>query len=372
MSLLSFLETKFRFYYKALEKFSRIPKKVRFFLLPFIWPGIAAILNVISRNSRKVVPYDTEHTKVIFLRSEVLSTKIVGMDLTSALLSWIQDSLGLRISAEINSSQDLKYDYKNSILVIDYEWIFTIHEKPFMFLKIVRLGIKSRRLGMPVWIFLGDTFAVRYLPATCFLVALCGGSIILQPNTAQEGEAFGLVFPVGPYLWTMSERNTKAFFSSVEIVDRPKVALLARTGEMRRIEFMKNLEKRFDENGWGVIGSDGKLSWDEYVSQVKNVRVLVTTNWMHKIHVRGTKRTRERISKTTTTHRVWEGFASGAMVMTQRTSVLDFFGFVPGKHYFELWSEDDLNKSLVLPCDEEINQIANSGQELFLTLVKAV
>jgi hypothetical protein len=365
----SFLESEFRFFYKNLTKFRRIPSKVRFILIPYIWPGIAAILNVVSSHSRKVAPYDKEHTKVVVLRSKLRASEIPGQDLTSSMRAWIKDTLNLRICAEVNSSQDFQHDHVNSILAIDYLWIFAVHEKPFMFLKIVRLGIRARRLGMPVWIFLGDTFAVRYLPATCFLVAFCGGSIILQPNTPSEAEAFGLIFPSGPYLWTINKGNIESFSSSIEIINRPKVVLLARSGEPRRINYMNTLENKLRKIGWEISSSDGELTWEQYVNQSKNVKATATTNWMHGIHIRGTKKTREKISKTTTTHRVWEGFASGSMVMAQRTQVLDHFGFLPGTHYFELWSEEELDGEISFPSDMDIEAIAAAGQKLFFKLV---
>jgi hypothetical protein len=99
------------------------------------------------------------------------------------------------------------------------------------------------------------------------------------------------------------------------------------------------------------------------------VSAIATTNWMHEIHVRGSKKTMERIAKSTTTHRVWEGFASGSMVMTHRTKVLDYFGFLPGIHYFELWSEEDVRNQIVMMDKTEISSIASSGQKLFLELL---
>ena len=364
------MEIKLRYFLVFLAKFRRVPKRIRFIALPYLWPAIARALQIISHSSRMVNPESHEFEEAVFLRSENLNQKMIGLDLTSAARSWVEQDLNLRILSEIKTSGDLKPQFRNKILIIDFDWIFTIHEKPFMFFKIFKLGIKVRRLGMPVWIFLGDTFAVRYLPATCFLVAFCGGSIILQPNTPPEAEVFGIIFPSGPFLWTMSKRNIESFSSGIEIMDRPKVILLARTGELRRINFMNKLEYRLREIGWDISSSDGKLTWEQYANQSKNVKAIATTNWMHKIHIRGTKKTREKISKTTTTHRVWEGFASGSMVMAQRTEVLDYFGFLPGTHYFELWPEEELNEEISFLSDEEINSIAVAGQKLFLALVK--
>jgi hypothetical protein len=356
---------------KFFAKLGRIPRRVRFIVLPYIWPAISIVLKRISKSAKKVEPYNDAFKEAIFLRSEYLNEKMIGIDLTSAARSWIKDVLGLQLVEEIASSADLKNDFRRKVLIIDFDWIFSIHEKPFMFFKIIKLAIKARSLNMPVWVFLGDTFAVRYLPATCFLVAFCGGSIILQPNTPAEAEAFGIIFPTGPFLWSMSDKNCKAFFSDIEVVDRPKVVLLAGTGESRRINYMNELSQKLNSIGWDTTFSNGKLSWNQYVDLSKNVSAIATTNWMHKVHIRGTRKSRNRIAKTTTTHRVWEGFASGSLVMTQRTAVLDFFGFLPGKHYFELWSENDIRNQIIFMDKSEIALIANSGQNLFLDLVKS-
>jgi hypothetical protein len=339
-------------------------------VLPYLWPAISVILLRISRHSEKVEPGNEVLKRAVFLRSDHINEKIIGLNLTSAARSWIEESSGLRLSAEIPSTTHLNNDFKENVLIIDFAWIFSIHEKPFMVFKVIKLAARAKSLRMPVWIFLGDTFAVRYLPAACFLVAYCGGSIILQPNTPAEAAAFGIVFPAGPFLWTLNDKNYKVFHSDERNIDRPKVVLLAGTGENRRISYMNQLAGKLNRIGWDTTFSNGKLSWDQYLGQSKNASAIATTNWMHKIHIRGTKKSRNKIAKSTTTHRVWEGFASGSMVMTQRTEVLDHFGFLPGKHYFELWSEDDIQGEIVFIDKSEVDRIATSGQKLFLDLLK--
>ena len=353
-----------------LTKITEYPKRIRFSSLPYLWPAISIVLQGISKFSKKVEPDNYLDKESVFLRSEILNEKIIGLDLTSAARSWITDGLGLRIVEEISNDADLKPEFKGKVLIIDYDWIFSIHENCLMVFKIFKLAMRARVLKMPVWIFLGDTFAVRYLPATCFLVAFCGGSVLLQPNTPAEAKTFGIVFPAGPFLWTLSHKNYKAFFSDKKIDDRPKVVLLAGTGESRRIRYMNQLAEKLNDRGWETTFSNGKLSWEQYIEQSKNVSAIATTNWMHEIHVRGSKKNKSRIAKSTTTHRVWEGFASGSMVMTHRTKVLDYFGFLPGIHYFELWSEEDIRNQIFFMEKTEISSIASSGQKLFLELME--
>ena len=132
---------------------------------------------------------------------------------------------------------------------------------------------------------------------------------------------------------------------------------------------MNALANKLNDIGWDTTFSDGKLPWEDYTQQYRNVSAIATTNWMHEVHIRGSRKSINRIAETTTTHRVWEGFASGAMVMTHRTKVLDYFGFLPGKHYFELWSEEDIRNPIVFMNKTEIISIASSGQSLFLGLV---
>ena len=65
-----------------------------------------------------VNPESHEFEGAVFLRSENLNVKMVGLDLTSAARSWIEQDLDLRILSEIRTSRDLMPEFRNKILII--------------------------------------------------------------------------------------------------------------------------------------------------------------------------------------------------------------------------------------------------------------
>ena len=56
-------------------------------------------------------------------------------------------------------------------------------------------ALKLKRRNQKVWILPLDTFNLQWTIPSCILSAVCGGAVILQSNTSQEAQRFGLVFP---------------------------------------------------------------------------------------------------------------------------------------------------------------------------------
>ena len=67
------------------------------------------------------------------------------------------------------------------------------------------------------------------------------------------------------------------------------------------------------------------------------------------------------------THRIWEGFCSGSVVITNKNSILDSLGFKPKYHYIDL--DEMLDNNFKLPIDQELYQISTAGNKLFMSLI---
>ena len=351
-------------------KVGKVLAKIRFLVLPYLWPFISKIYQFISTRNKYVDPSSSNFNSVILLKSKNRHETLIGPDFTAGAIDWITNTLEMKISAEVFSSSDINPSFKNKILVIDFAWLYSEHMRPFLTFRIISLAYKAKKYGLPIWIFLPDTFSVRFLITTSFLVAFCGGASIVQSNTMEEASTFGIIFPSGPHFWTISKKSSQIFASDVNFENRSKIALLAGSGENRRIILMKALSNELIKTGWDVQFSELDKTWADYTLQVRSAQLNVTTCWMQTVHQRGSKKSKLKIAPTILTHRVVEGFAAGSVVITNRSSVLDFFGFIPGTHYLELWEKDEIASGIELPRNEQLALIASNGNKLFIELLQ--
>jgi hypothetical protein len=341
---------------------------------PYLWPLISRILREISQFS-SFTPPDSGHIKnAIVLVSDLDPSRriqVKGIDLTDAVESWLIQSVRLEKSSIVTSLNGIEISHNNdAVLVVTYDWLSSGNRWRMFFREIFELAAAAKRLNLPVWIMLGDSFDQEYTIPSALLVALAGGSTILQSNTKSEGIDFGLVHPSGPHIWTMPQKNLELFNSPTPWKDRERLALNASSGEPRRKAFSKVIELQLTKQNWKVNNTNHKLSWEDYVELTKNSQVTVTTCWLQQQYLKGSKRTRSKIAKTTVTHRVWEGFAAGCAVVTNSNSTLNSLGFIAGVHFIELWSETDPIDDIKLPNEHELEKIAAAGQILFSKVVR--
>ena len=338
---------------------------------PYLWPAISSLLLFLSKK-RSFVPPGTEgvDSAIILVHNLQKGQRVgdSGLDFTDAVENWLTQSLGFEKILVVDSLEKAPNLDSRTILVISYDWLFSGRRWRGLFQEIRQLAREARERNLPVWVMLADVYDQGSIIPSSILVSLCGGAIILQPNTAAEARKFGLVFPSGPHIWTMPLKNLKQFKSKTAWADREKIVLLPSGGEVRRIVLMEGVAKRFSKLGWKIQSTNKTFAWDEYVNVVKNTKILVTACWLQEQFIVGSRKTKKRMSSNTVTHRVWEGFAAGCTVVTNSNAVFDELGFISGVHYVELWSEAELNGDFPLPIDCDLEKIASAGHELFTIL----
>lgn len=219
----------------------------------------------------------------------------------------------------------------------------------------------------------GQKALLCYAPDTVFYtlnigyglaVTQNGGCILVLQNTPQEAHRYGLPYVTRPTFWTWPRAHLQGWSPVQPAWDqRAPIAVLAGTGEQKRLAVMRELSGVLTESGWTVEWSDGTRSLQEYVSLIQHAQLTATTSLTQEAF--SVRRLSRWESRTSVTGRVWEGFAAGTCVVTNRASVLDQLGFSPGVHYLDLdriFQQRDYLQGL---SRAEIGAIAYGGQMHF-------
>ena len=352
---------------------SRLNKRFIYNYTPYLWPFISFLLNTISKRNTFLPPGSKNiDSAIILVHNLNVGDRLGdawGLDLTDAVENWLVQTLDFRETIIVDSLDEISQDNPRTVLIVSYDWLFSGRRWKSFFKEIRQLAHDARKRKLQVWVMLADVYDQGSIIPASLLLSLCGGAMILQPNTVTEAARFGLVFPSGPHIWTMPPKNLKQFESQVAWVEREKVVLLPSGGEERRRVFMEKVADQMVSSGWEVQSTNKTFAWNEYVGVVKNCRILVTTCWLQQQFLVGSKKTRRRMPTSTVTHRVWEGFAAGCTVVTNSNAVLNELGFIAGVHYIELWNDETLDGSFHLQADFELEKIAAAGHLHFTKLV---
>jgi hypothetical protein len=327
------------FSYSFFELVSIMFRKIRFLILPYLWPLISKFLINISKKSTSYNPNMISRKLVYVLVNDnypLKPPKIPGINLDASLKNWLFETLKFNQVIYINDVSKIPYHRDNNLLVISPNWMFSTHLWKLFFYRIWLMIYYLRKSKTKVWVLPTDTVYCEYVIPLSFLVAFCGGASILSQSTSADALKYGLIYPCGPIFWTFSATSLLEFEPKKSFIERDNQVLLAFTGERRRIDLMENLEKHFSQLGYTVKRSTNNLKWKDYVNAVTNSRIIVTTCWMQEIHLRGPRKYREKIPLTTLTHRVLEGFASKSVVLTTNCSSLTYHGFEDNKHFLDL------------------------------------
>jgi len=352
--------------------YSVLRRKLKRNIFAYLWPMISFYLRHLSDSKARITPIDYEPHQVFILVGtlDANSSKVVhGIDLTFSLEKWVEANLGSSEVELLTSLESLSPNNSKRVVVVSYDWLITVNLWKGFFSEIRRMAFQARRLGVPIWVVLPDAFDLNFVIPASILVANCGGSTILQTNTAAEGEEFGLVFPSGPHIWTLPPPVLTSFGSEILWENREPNILLAVSSDPRRKALMEVIAKSLSGSQWIMNYSNLDLSWSEYVNLVKSCRIVMTTCWMYEIHIVGSRTTKRRIPSTAVTHRVWEGFASGCTVFTNSNKVFESLGFKPGVHYVEIWDEHAHVENIELLSEDDLKKIAKAGHDLLSQIV---
>ena len=331
-------------------------------ILPTIWPSLSKQLRYISKSKSLIIPSGSrfKSANVLVGRSR---DEVRGLDLTNATIQWARYNLEI---ADVSVSREL-LKQKKDVVIVTHDWLKFKAGHHKLFLNIFLMSIRIRIRKQPVWILLGDAFNLQWTIAASILVSMCGGAIILQSNTSKEALDFGLVFPVGPVLWTLNSYNFRQFYSKVDWFKRTRVAVFSKSGDGIRADIYNNYGKFLSEQEYKVEATEHQLSWSDYQELIKSSRLIINTSLLQDSVKNRNKKISHMLPNFVLTHRIWEGFCSGCVVITNKNSILDSLGFRPKYHYVDL--DEMLGSNFKLPSDDELHKISSAGGKLFMSLI---
>ncbi len=339
--------------------------------MPYIWIFLSKILRRFAAPIYfpKVDEVEKIQTAYLFVSDmdEKKRRKVPGIDLTASLESWLSEVKIIQNIAYVSDVNEINSVPDNSVAAFSYDWISKEGNWARFCYEIWRTGIYLRKKNIPAWVFVADVFAQEHAFPISLLVALAGGAIIVQPNSSKEAKVFGLVHPVGPLIWTITPSIVKKYSSDTPWNLRRNVALIANSGEPRRFKDMASLRNKLELIDFKIQTSDRNLSWANYLQLIGNVKIVATTSWVQVEHKIGPKKLRERIPETNVTHRVWDGFASGAVVITNNCLAFQELEIFPGIHFIEL--SDIISNKSEIPESEIMKEIAKNGRLRFQEIV---
>lgn len=277
------------------------------------------------------------------------------MNLSKSAEDWLvetQKFTNVKVTSKFNFNHE-------DIIVVSSNYFKHKNHHLKLYFPIIVLALKIRKTNKPVWVMMHDAFLLKTSISACILVAVCGGSLILQTSTEQEAIEFGLIFPSGPHIWTINKKNILYFRKDVKWEEKNNLALFSISGDPERQRLYLNYSAALIIQGYEVRGTDGSLNWDEYCQLTKGAKLNINTSLIKKMMLEKLGKLRNRVPSTYVTHRVWEGFCSGAVVITNSNPVLNKLGFIQNLHYLDL--NLILSQAFVLPDDTILNQIAKSG-----------
>jgi hypothetical protein len=287
-----------------------------------------------------------------------------GMYYPDDIKSWLESNLGIE---KVNLGIDL-LDPRYDLIVVTPEWIR--HNKFHLkfFIPIFGYVLKMRKTKRPVFGIIGDIYKIEYLIPISILVSGCGGSIPLNSITINEAVNFGIPFPSGPYVMQLNQKNIKLFQSSHSWAQRSNTIIFG-SGSLRREQIFKDLNPILGALGWTTIITRRQLEWEDYRLLIKKSKVLICASTLIES---ASERLRfkflsKRLAKYAITHRIWEGFCGGLLVVTDVTPTLTELGFIKGIHFLDL--QELITSNATLPDETEMSRIAKAGNTLFKNIV---
>lgn len=341
-----------------------------------LWPVLSVLLKVVALSSKEVTPFACHTDRAVVLtgtQDSFESGRVPGQNLTDLAARWLGETIGFKQVRLADSLEHIPEDESPDTVLVTHDWLLENYQHPIR--SALRLFRHLSRLRSPVFVILADGFWLRVTALGSLLVALAGGSQILLQDTVASHSKFGTLRTSGPHFWTWPPSHLRAWESGRTWAERSKRALIAGTGGgayRRRVG--EEIEPRLVGWSYQTTRTSFGLSWESYIQLNKESRIIVTTCKMHPDYFRGPLYYRRRIPILTATGRVWEAFASGNLLITDRNPVLEELGFKAGEHYLPL--PDDVEagwEKWSLPEDETLSSIASQGRKHFESCVlKAV
>lgn len=336
-------------------------------VIPRVWSFFRPIFSLMAKRTTPFYPEEGQGYSLILLQPG--PSKFLIPNFADGLKEWIDRKVKPQSVASVESLEEIANIAKPSILIISYDWMKEGFLGSGFSFSIFKIAYIAKKNNHKIWIMMADSFDQRFVIPASFLVAFCGGCTVMIQNTKAEAKKFGLVYPSDPQLWSYSMSTINQFLDAKRLTERKKIAVVALSGERRRIAMMNNFKEILILRGWMVKSTAHSLDWGAYITLIKSSQITATTCWLHKIHINGSIKNRSRLPGTSLTGRVLEGFASRSAVFTTPSSVLDFLGFKAGTHYVVIPNE--FEKELLeftIPDTCELESIGKAGHDHYLQI----
>jgi hypothetical protein len=335
-------------------------------ILPLAWPICVRLCTWLSKRKTFVPPvkdfFSSTTILVDRLQPNFPSNRV--MYYPHDLNDWANSKLGIRrIDFSINVKQ-----VSSDVVIISPEWIKQQKSHLRFFTPIMITAFRLRRKKIPVWVVIGDVYKIEYLIPAVILVAICGGYFPCTTISPEEAKNFGIPFPSGPHIIQLNPNNVYLFKSEINWESRENLVLFAGGSHIREQIYSK-YHKEFEKSGWTTIIPRRNLDWEEYRDLNKETRILIASSTLVESAIIRLRFNflKSKVSKYAITHRIWEGFCSGSLVVTNVTPVLEKLGFKKNVHFLDI--DTCLGSNVVLPDKKIMSEIAKSGNRLFLELV---
>jgi hypothetical protein len=240
------------------------------------------------------------------------------------------------------------------------------------FFRIIHVATILESKKIPCVCFLPDTYYPDAALISSFLASRTGGLTVFLQSTTQEASFYGYANPQGLVFWTWPQsRLVENIRASIPWTKREDVCIIPGATYQRRI---KSTHAFVQLNGKGsrlrFSQPNRELDRPDFLREIGRAKICVTTNWVQDYFYRGPKAHREKISEITTTGMVWEAFASGLVLIANKSKVLDELGFKDGQDYLDLdrFLAEDL--SLENFKDAQLQSIAQRGHLKFKSIIE--
>ena len=238
--------------------------------------------------------------------------------------------------------------------------------------RIIQIARTLESQKIPCVCFLPDTYYPDAAFISSFLASRTGGSTVILQNTTQESSLYGYANPQGLVFWPWPQsRLIENIRASIPWRTRDDVCIIPGSTYQRRIKSTNIFVQLNGKNGHLSFSQPNtELDRPDFLRKMGKAKICVTTNWVQDYFYRGPKAYQEKISETTTTGMVWEAFASGLVLIANKSKVLEELGFKVGRDYLDL--DKFLAQELFLENfeDGQLQSIAQSGHVKFRSIVE--
>jgi len=335
-------------------------------ILQLSWPIFKFSFKQTARNKIKHIPGETNFSNALILVGSSRHNSR-GIDLNESIEGWLKENLNITNCVR---SKNLKKQPKpkgTEIIVVTLSWLKSKYGHHLFFLPIYIAAFRFRLRRSPIWVMLGDTFNLQWTIPACILVSNCGGGIILQANSSDEAEKFGIIHPIGPFIWTLNKSNYRLFFSELDWKDRENIVVFANSGDPIRTELLQSYREVVTNQNYLVLETSHQLPWDSYCNLIKLSKININTSVTQEAVKYRNSFLLSLLPQHVVTHRIWEGFCAGTVVVTNANEVLNILGFYPGIHYLDL--DLLIDNNFIFPNREKLYRISLNGHNKFMELI---